>query len=79
MIVPFSFLEFEIELDKKKILFEDIKSKDGKQLIRFNGTPFVIIGTETYDCQYGMDQNVSTKKKKLNSKVVQYVSMLKFK
>ena len=79
MIVLFSFLESEIELDKKKILFEDIKSKDGKQLIKFNGTPFVNIGTDTYNCQYGVDRNISTKKKKLNSKVAQYVSMFKFK
>ena len=45
-------------------MFEDIKGKHHDQQLTFDGTPFVILGRKVYDCQYGIDRNISSKLKK---------------
>lgn len=45
-----------------RVFWEDTKEIKG-QRIEFDGTPFFLLGTKTYDCQHGQDRNAALKAK----------------
>ena len=61
----FNLLDFNIK--NHKILFEDRKSI-GEQQIKFDGTPFIIIGNQLLDCIHGCDHHTSSILKTQNAK-----------
>jgi len=54
----------KIDVSKHKIQFEDIKEVGKKQCINFTGIPFIVLGAKYLDCIYGIDRNITTKKKR---------------
>ena len=46
----------------RKILFEDIKVEGSEQQIKFNGSPFIILGKKLLDCTHGVDHAIARKK-----------------
>ena len=60
------------DISKYKITFEDAKVKTRpEQQIKYDGTPYVISGQKIYECEFGVDRNVSTKKRLLDLKAVE--------
>ena len=58
----------DVNIDKHKILFEDVKRPDSSIQIPYTGIPFVILGKKNLDCTHGVDRCLSTKKKRLEAK-----------
>lgn len=54
----------KIDISKHKIQFEDIKELRREQVIKYSGIPFVILGKKTFDCVYGVDRNISFKRRR---------------
>ena len=71
--LAFFVLDIDI-LHGRKIIFEDVKSTQLEQQIKFNGMPFVVLGCKNMDCTYGKDHAISrkikAKSKKMKDKVV---------
>ena len=68
---------FYVEVDilkGHKIIFEDVKSDQQGQQLKFTGVPFVVLGSKNLDCMHGTDHAISRKKKakakKMEEKVV---------
>ena len=64
----FIFNISEIDINTRKLLFEDIKKKDRPKQIEFMGITFIIMGKKQFDCTHGVDRNRSLKKKRLAEK-----------
>ena len=60
------FFKEGVDISKHKILFEDRKIENEDIQLKFNGYPFVILGTRYLECTHGKDQKESAKKKKNN-------------
>ena len=60
------------DIKKYKITFEDARVKTRpEQQIKYSGTPYIISGQKIYECEYGVDRNLTTKKKLLDIKAVE--------
>ena len=60
------------DIKKYKITFEDAKVKTRpEQQIKYNGTPYIISGQKIYECEFGVDRNITTKKRLLDLKAVE--------
>ena len=57
------FSDSDNDITGRKILFEDVKSKGMEQQIKFDGTPFIILGEKIYECQFGKDRHAARKEK----------------
>ena len=70
LILVCSFLVSDIR--KYKITFEDARVKTRpEQQIKYTGTPYIISGQKIYECEFGVDRNITTKKKLLDMKAVE--------
>ena len=53
---------FALDIDilyGQKTIFEDVKSAQLEQQIKFNGMPFVVLGCKNMDCTHGKDHEIS--------------------
>ena len=59
------FSDSDIDITGRKILFEDMKSKGMEQQIKFDGTPFIILGEKIYEniCKLGKDRHAAKKER----------------
>ena len=51
----------DVELKSHQVMFEDKKVRDEEQQIKFDGTPFIILGSKFLDCTHGKDHSISKK------------------
>jgi len=74
----FSTFVFFIEFDIKghKVLFEDRCINGKKRQIQFDGIPFVVLGTKSYDCVHGVDRAISRKRKQKKEHIQQKVRII---
>eukprot|EP00794_Sanderia_malayensis_P007038 gene7038-7827_t len=66
-----NFLSNDIQIKKRRVSFEDIKVKGRDQQIVYDGTPYLVIGKNVFDCEFGVDRCVATKKKLLDIKALE--------
>lgn len=50
------------DLGKHRVKWEDV-SRGEEPKIQYNGTPFIILGWDVRECQFGPDRNVTKKLK----------------
>ena len=60
---------FRFRFERRKILFEDKKAEGSEQQIKFNGSPFIILGKKLLDFTNGVDHAISRKKQQTEEKV----------
>ena len=56
---------FALDIDilyGQKIIFEDVKSAQLEQQIKFNGMPFVVLGCKNMDCTHSKDHAILRKR-----------------
>ena len=56
---------FRFRFERRKILFEGIKVEGSEQQIKFNGSPFIILGKKMLHCTHGNDHKISRKKQQI--------------
>jgi len=71
------FLKEITDIRKYKITFEDARVKTRpEQQIKYSGTPYIISGQKIYECEFGIDRNITTKKRLLDIKAVEMLRKL---
>ncbi|XP_065058969.1 uncharacterized protein LOC135686629 [Rhopilema esculentum] len=71
------FLREITDIKKYKITFEDAKVKSRpEQQITYDGIPYIIAGQKIYECEFGVDRNITTKKRLLDLKAVEMLRKL---
>ena len=67
--ILFVFNISEIDINTHKLLFEDVRVKDGPKQIEFMAISIITMGKKKFDCTHGVKRNRSLKKKILDEKV----------
>ena len=67
--ILFVFNISEIDINTHKLLFEDVRVKDGPKQIEFMAISIITMGKKKFDCTHGVKRNRSLKKKILVEKV----------
>ena len=67
IVLILHYLRFRLK--GRKILFEVIKVEGSEQQIKFNSSPFIILGEKLLDCTHGVDHAISRKKRQIEKRV----------